>query len=103
MKKISIVTACFNEEENVAELISRIRSVMASELPQYDYEHLFIDNCSEDRTVEILKGFAAEDKRIKIIVNSRNFGHVRSPVHGLFQATGDAIISVVATFRILRK
>lgn len=96
MKKISIVTACFNEEENVAELISRIRSVMASELPQYDYEHLFIDNCSEDRTVEILKGFAAEDKRIKIIVNSRNFGHVRSPVHGLFQATGDAIISVVA-------
>lgn len=96
MKMISIVTACYNEEDNVAELIERVRNVMSAELSQYTYEHIFIDNSSEDRTVEILKGFAAEDKRIKIIVNSRNFGHVRSPVHGLYQASGDAIISVVA-------
>ena len=85
MKTISIVTACYNEEENVAELIQRVREVMAG-LPNYAYEHVFIDNCSEDRTVAILKGFAAEDRRIKIIVNARNFGGIRSGYHALLQA-----------------
>ena len=96
MKKISIVTACYNEEENVEELCKQVHEVMENKLSQYTYEHIFIDNASEDKTVEILKKIAENDKRIKIIVNSRNFGHVRSPVHGLFQATGDAVISVVA-------
>ncbi len=95
MKLISIVTPCYNEEENVEELYTQVRAVMAA-LPQYNYEHLFIDNASEDRTVEILKGIAATDKRVKIIVNSRNFGHIRSPYHGLMQAHGDAVISIVA-------
>ena len=95
MKTISIVTACYNEEENIAELIGRVRQVMAG-LPQYAYEHIFIDNCSEDRTVAILKGFAAEDRRVKIIVNIRNFGHIRSPYHALLQAHGDAVICLVA-------
>ncbi len=96
MKTISIVTACFNEEENVRELYTQVRNVIETQLPNYQYEHIFIDNCSGDKTVEILKEIAKEDQRVKIIVNSRNFGHVRSPVHGLFQATGDAVISVVA-------
>lgn len=96
MKKISIVTACYNEEDNVEELIKQVRSIMESKLSNYFYEHIFIDNSSEDNTVEILKNIANEDKRIKIIVNSRNFGHIRSPIHGFFQATGDVIISVVA-------
>ena len=87
MKTVSIVTACYNEEENVAELIRRVREVMAS-LPNYACEYIFIDNCSEDRTVAILKGFAAADHRIKIIVNARNFGHIRSPYHALLQAHG---------------
>ena len=95
MKTISIVTGCYNEEENVAELIVRVRAVMAG-LPDYTYEHIFIDNCSEDRTVAILKQFAAEDPRVKIIVNVRNFGHIRSPYHALLQARGDAVISLVA-------
>jgi glycosyltransferase involved in cell wall biosynthesis len=95
MKTISIVTACYNEEDNVEVLIARVREVMLT-LPQYSYEHLFIDNSSEDATVSILKRIAAEDSRIKIIVNARNFGHIRSPIHALFQATGDAIISLVA-------
>jgi len=95
MKTISIVTGCYNEEENVAELISRVRVVMSG-LPDYTYEHIFIDNCSEDRTVEVLKQFAADDVRVKIIVNARNFGHVRSPYHALLQARGDAVISLVA-------
>ena len=95
MKTISIVTACYNEEENIALLIEAVRKVMEN-FPQYAYEHLFIDNASEDRTVKILKEFAAEDPRIKIIVNSRNFGHIRSPMHALLEARGDAVISIVA-------
>jgi polyisoprenyl-phosphate glycosyltransferase len=95
MKKISIVTPCFNEEGNVAELITQVREVMLG-LSNYSYEHIFIDNASTDSTVAILKEFAAEDKRIKIIVNSRNFGHIKSPAHALFQADGDAVISLVA-------
>lgn len=98
MKTISIVTACYNEEENITELIRRVREVMAS-LPNYAYEYIFIDNCSEDRTVAILKKFAAEDRRIKIIVNVRNFGHIRSPYHALLQAHGDAVIALVADFQ----
>ncbi len=96
MKKISIVTACYNEEENVEELYNQVKKVMNTHVPQYTYEHIFIDNASEDKTVEILKKIATDDKNVKIIVNSRNFGHIKSPTHGLFQATGDAVISVVA-------
>lgn len=96
MKKISIVTACYNEEENVNELYRQVRDVIENELSGYEYEHLFIDNASEDNTVKILKELALQDKRVKIIVNSRNFGHIRSPVHGLYQASGDVVISVVA-------
>jgi polyisoprenyl-phosphate glycosyltransferase len=96
MKKISIVTACYNEEENVEELYTQVKRVMEEKVSKYSYEHIFIDNSSEDRTVEILKRIAQEDKNVKIIVNSRNFGHIKSPTHGLFQATGNAVISVVA-------
>lgn len=96
MKKISIVTACYNEEENIEELYTQVKRVMEEKVSKYSYEHIFIDNSSEDRTVEILKRIAQEDKNVKIIVNSRNFGHIKSPTHGLFQATGDAVISVVA-------
>lgn len=95
IKLISIVTACYNEEENVQELSERIVKVMSS-LDAYRYEHIFIDNASTDRTVEILKEIAAQDNRVKIIVNARNFGHIRSPYHALLQARGDAVISIVA-------
>ncbi len=94
-KRISIVTACFNEEACIAEVYRQVKAVF-EHLPQYDYEHLFIDNNSEDTTVSILKEIAANDKRVKIIVNARNFGHIRSPIHGLLQAKGDAVISIVA-------
>jgi glycosyltransferase involved in cell wall biosynthesis len=68
-------------------------------LPEYTYEHIFIDNASSDETVKILKGIAEGDKRVKIIVNSRNFGHIRSPFHGILQAGGEAVISLVADFQ----
>ncbi len=96
MKKISIVTACYNEEENVEELYKQVKKVMKNLGNSYSYEHIFIDNASEDKTVEILKSLAKKDKNVKIIVNSRNFGHIKSPTYALLQATGDAVISVVA-------
>lgn len=94
-KLISIVTPCFNEEENVAEVCRQVKEVFAG-LPQYNYEHIFIDNASKDETVDILKNIAKEDKRVKIIVNARNFGQFRSPYYAYFQTSGDAIISIVA-------
>jgi glycosyltransferase involved in cell wall biosynthesis len=99
MKKISVVTPCYNEEENVLPLSEAVRKIFAEKLPQYAYEHIFIDNASADGTVRVLKGIAATDRNVKIIVNTRNFGHIRSPYHGLLQATGDATILLVADFQ----
>jgi glycosyltransferase involved in cell wall biosynthesis len=95
VKLISIVTPCFNEEENVGELIRRVRDTMA-EHTHYRYEHILIDNASTDRTVEIAKRMAAEDPRVKLIVNMRNFGHIRSPTHAMLQARGDAVIAMAS-------
>lgn len=94
MKHITIVTPCFNEEENVEEVWRQARDVMES-LPGISYEHLFIDNRSSDRTPQLLRRMAAADSRVKVIFNARNFGHIRSPYHGLMQAQGDAAILLV--------
>jgi len=95
MKSISILTPCLNEQENVREVYERVRTVMSA-VGRYRYEHLFIDNASSDRTVPILKEIAAADHNVKIIVNARNFGHIRSPMHALCQTSGDAVIGIVA-------
>jgi glycosyltransferase involved in cell wall biosynthesis len=95
MKTISIITPCYNEEGNVEELYRRVRAVVEG-LGRYRYEHIFIDNSSCDRTVAILRTIASHDKNVKVIVNARNFGHIRSPMHALFQATGDAVIGIAA-------
>jgi glycosyltransferase involved in cell wall biosynthesis len=95
MKLISIITPCYNEEENVENTYRKVKDLFDS-LGTYRYEHLFIDNASTDKTVEILRRIAAEDKNVKVIVNSRNFGHIRSPHHAFLQAKGDAVIPVVA-------
>ena len=94
-KLLSIVTPTYNEEENVREVYEQAKRVMA-ELPGYRYEHLFIDNASTDKTVDILREIAAADPNVKVIVNARNFGHIRSPYYGLIQAHGDAVILLVA-------
>jgi glycosyltransferase involved in cell wall biosynthesis len=94
-KRISVVTPCYNEEENVAELYRQIKEVFTL-LPDYDYEHIFIDNASNDNTVNIVKGICKQDLRVKLIVNARNFGHIRSPFYGLLQADGDAVILMVS-------
>jgi glycosyltransferase involved in cell wall biosynthesis len=95
LKTISIVTPCYNEQDNVEELYRQVRTVMAT-VGRYRYEHIFIDNCSLDETVPILKRLAAADPNVKIIINARNFGHIRSPIHALLQARGDAILLIVA-------
>ncbi len=98
MRRITILTPCFNEEENVRPLYEAVKAVFAG-LPQYSYEHLFIDNASKDKTVAILREIARQDANVKVIVNARNFGHIRSPYYGLLQATGDAVIGIVADFQ----
>ncbi|OQW92083.1 MAG: glycosyltransferase, partial [Thiotrichaceae bacterium IS1] len=95
MKRISILTPCYNEEDNVKNLYEQVKTVLA-DLPNYEYEHIFIDNASTDKTVEILKSIATTDKNVKLIVNARNFGQVRSGYHGLRQAKGDAVVTMVA-------
>jgi glycosyltransferase involved in cell wall biosynthesis len=95
---ITVVTPCFNEEDNAAQIYEAVRAVFAG-LPQYRYEHLFIDNASRDATPKILRALAAADPRVKVIFNNRNFGPVRSPMHGLLQARGDAVIGMAADFQ----
>ena len=96
MKKISIVTPCYNEEPNVEELYKQVKAQFERLSDLYTYEHIFIDNASTDRTVEVLKCIASQDPNVKIIVNAMNFGHIRSPFYGLCQATGDAAMLMVA-------
>jgi glycosyltransferase involved in cell wall biosynthesis len=96
MPLISITTGCYNEAGNVRELHARITAVMQRELPEYDYEIILIDNRSTDDTVALLREIAREDRRLKVIVNNRNFGALRSLTHGFLQARGDAVIAMAA-------
>ena len=91
MKTISIVTPGYNEAGNIEELCQRIRTTVG-QFPELKLEHIFIDNASTDDSVEILRKIAAKDSTLKVIVNSRNFGHIRSPYHAILQATGDAVV-----------
>jgi glycosyltransferase involved in cell wall biosynthesis len=95
MQLISVVTPCYNEEENVEEVYNQIKAVFDT-LKNYRYEHIFIDNASTDKTVAILKTLAAQDSHVKVIVNARNFGHIRSPFHGMLQAQGEAVVLIAA-------
>jgi len=95
MKLISIVTPCYNEKDNIEILYTQIAQVM-SNLHDYEYEHILIDNASTDGTVAILRNLAAKDKHVKVILNNRNFGHIRSPYYGLQQAYGDAVIMMAS-------
>jgi polyisoprenyl-phosphate glycosyltransferase len=95
MKLISVVSPCYNEEGNVEILTDRVRELFAT-VPHYRYEHIIIDNHSTDGTVEILRGIAQKDPNVKVILNARNFGHIRSPQHALLEAKGDAAIVLLS-------
>ncbi|HEX7809078.1 MAG TPA: glycosyltransferase family 2 protein, partial [Thermoanaerobaculia bacterium] len=94
-KTVTIVSGTFNEEANVRTLHEEVRKVMES-IEDVEYEHLIIDNASTDNTAAILREIAASDRRVKVILNTRNFGGIRSGYHVLLQARGDAVIPIVA-------
>ncbi|TRU42948.1 MAG: glycosyltransferase [Microcystis aeruginosa Ma_QC_Ca_00000000_S207] len=94
-KSISIVTPCYNEQDNVELLYTQVKEIFDG-LENYEYEHIFIDNDSQDKTLSLLENMARKDLRVKIIVNARNFGFVRSLYHGLLQGTGDAVVLIFA-------
>lgn len=98
MKTVSIMIPCYNEEENVVAISEAVVKQMEA-LPQYDYEILFIDNCSQDNTRPLLRQLCAGNKRIKTIFNVKNFGQFNSPYYGLCQTTGDCAISICADFQ----
>jgi glycosyltransferase involved in cell wall biosynthesis len=95
--EISVVIACRNEEQNVEAIAAAVTSQLESVEASFDI--IFIDNESSDRTVEIVKAMCARDPRIRLIVNTRNFGQMRSPTHGIYQAGGRAVISMCADFQ----
>lgn len=99
MKKISIMIPCYNEEENVKPISKAVSQILETELPQYDYEILFIDNCSKDRTREYLREICAENPKIKAIFNAKNFGQFNSPYWGMCQTTGDCTICLCCDFQ----
>ncbi|MBI3298360.1 MAG: glycosyltransferase family 2 protein [Elusimicrobia bacterium] len=93
---ISIVTPCFNEEANVAEHLRRVRAAAAPFKGEFDFEHIYTDNCSSDRTFELLRGLGAEDPAVKALRFSRNIGANRAIAMGLGRAKGDAVVLIQA-------
>lgn len=94
-RTVTVVTGCYNEQENVEELYSRVRAVF-DKLDRYEFEMLFIDNASQDNTFAVLRKIAENDKRVKVILNARNFGAIRSGFYALTQAKGDAVIAMAS-------
>ncbi len=98
MKKISVVVPCFNEEENVKPISEDIVKEL-EKLEKYDYEIIFIDNCSTDKTKEILEKLCEQNPKIKAIFNAKNFGQFNSPYYALLQSTGDCSILIASDFQ----
>lgn len=94
-QKITIVTPCFNEEANIEVCVARVRAVMETQLPEYDYEHILCDNASTDGSRAVLRRVASDDSRVKVIVNSKNVGPFRNMATGLRAATGDLVIPMI--------
>ena len=95
--KISIITPTYNEKDNIEKLCNEIKGEMSK--INLDYEHIIIDNNSTDGTIEKIKDLAKSDKNLKIIINLKNYGHIRSPFYGLLQSTGDASILMASDFQ----
>ena len=98
-KVISIMIPCYNEEENARPIYEAVRDELISSCPNYDYEILFIDNKSQDRTREIIEDICARDKHVKAIFNCKNFGQFNSPYYGITQTSGDCTITICADFQ----
>ena len=99
VKKISIVVPCYNEQDNIAPLYIAVKAIFETELQDLDLEILFIDNCSSDATRAEIRKICEQDSNVKAIFNAANYGHIRSPFHGLINASGDAVMLLVADFQ----
>jgi glycosyltransferase involved in cell wall biosynthesis len=99
MKKISVLIPCYNEQENIVPLSNEIVKIIENDLSAYDYEIIFIDNCSIDNTKLLLREICNNNDKIKAILNARNFGQFSSPYYGLCQTTGDCVILICADFQ----
>lgn len=99
MKKISVMIPCYNEIENVGPISEAVVKVMTEQLSQYDYELLFIDNCSQDGTRDKIEDICSKNKKIKAIFNVTNFGQFNSPFYAMCQTTGDCTISMCCDFQ----
>lgn len=98
-KLISIMIPCYNEEENIKEIVKAVKQEFKDNLPQYDYEIIIIDNKSKDRTRDIIRSICSEDSSVKAIFNMKNFGQFNSPYYGIMQCNGDCVIPVCADFQ----
>lgn len=98
-KKISVMIPCYNEEENARPIYEAVKNELVTKLPQYDYEILFIDNKSKDKTRPIIREICKEDKNVKAIFNCRNFGQFNSPYYGIINTSGDCCITICADFQ----
>ncbi|MBA4686405.1 MAG: glycosyltransferase [Candidatus Galacturonibacter soehngenii] len=99
MKKISVLIPCYNEEENVKPISVAVTNILVNELAQYDYELIFIDNCSTDNTQLYLREICSQNSKIKAIFNAKNFGQFNSPFYGMCQTTGDCTITMCCDFQ----
>lgn len=99
MKKISVLIPCYNEVENVVPMSEAVVEVLTKQLPNYDYELIFIDNCSKDGTRERLRDICRINPKVRAILNTKNFGQFNSPYYGLCQTSGDCAISMCADFQ----
>lgn len=98
-KTISVMIPCYNEEENARPIYEAVRDQIVQNCPAYDYEILFIDNKSEDRTRDIIRSICNEDQRVKAVFNVKNFGQFNSPYYGILQTSGDCTITMCADFQ----
>ena len=98
-KKVSVLVPCFNEIENIRDFAEALLQLFTEQLRQYEYEIVFIDNCSTDGTREALEELCQNNSRLKAIFNARNFGWSNSTFHGLQQMTGDCAILMCADFQ----
>ena len=98
-KKISVMIPCYNEEENARPIYEAVKNELETNLPQYDYEILFIDNKSTDNTRKIIREICKENKKVRAIFNCRNFGQFNSPYYGIINTSGDCCITICADFQ----
>lgn len=96
MKTISMVIPTYNEKDNIFDSYERVKGIMERDLPEYNYEILFIDNFSNDGTRDLLRVLAQKDEHVKVILNGNNFGWSRSSFHGIRSTTGDCTVLLAA-------